>query len=268
VKPNVAPLKSLPIVGRPFELISADFVGPLEETASENRYIMTVIDHATRYVEAVPLPSADIEHAKEGFVEIFSRHGAAKQLLTDRGSVFTSRAYTAFLEELGTQALLTSSYRPESNGTIERVHGTLKTMLKTGLESEVGREWDKLLPWVLFTYRSTVHSATGFTPFQMMYGREPNDLLGILSDHWQQDGPSESQIPAAEYVMDLQEKLKEILQEARQTELDQKGKHATLYDRKHKAKCRKFAKGELVLVQLPLRGKPLTGNWQGPYPVL
>jgi hypothetical protein len=37
-------------------------------------------------------------------------------------------------------------------------------------------------------------------------------------------------IPAAEYVMDLQGKLKEILQEARQTELDQKGKHATLYD--------------------------------------
>ena len=267
-KAETAPLKSLPVVGRPFDLISADFVGPLEKTTTGNRYILTVIDHATKYIEAIAMPTADAEHAQDAFTEIFSRHGTAKQLLTDRGSVFTSQAFNAFLEELGVQPLLTSSYRPQSNGTIERAHGTLKTMLKTSLETEIARELDKLLPWVLFAYRSSIHSATGFSPFQLMYGREPTDLLGLLHAQWMKDSSKETETPATVYVEQLRKKLQVILREANRIEAKTKENQSRGYDRKHKVKQRQFVKGELVLVHLPSRGKPLAGDWQGPYPIL
>jgi hypothetical protein len=268
VKSHIAPLKSLPVVGKPFQMISADFVGPLAETTAGNKYLVTVIDHATKYLEAIAVPSANVHHAKEAFMEIFSRHGTPKQLLTDRGSVFTSREFSIFLEELGIQLLLTSSYRPQSNGTIERAHGTLKRMLTTCLESEISREWDKLLPWVLFAYRSSTHSSTGYTPFFLMYGREPTDILGLVSAQWLDESNEDTQVSVSDYVVHLRDKLRSALEAAEDRQREQTVASAKYYDRKNNVKSRRFNKGDLVLVQLPARGKPLVGDWQGPYPIL
>ena len=268
VKPHVVPLKSLPVVGKPFHLISADFVGPLAETTAGNKYLVTIIDHATKYMEAIPVPTADVHHAKDAFMEVFSRHGVPKQLLTDRGSVFTSRGFSLFLEELGIQLLLTSSYRPQSNGTVERAHGTLKRMLTACLETEISREWDKLLPWVLFAYRSSTHTSTGFTPFFLMYGREPTDILGLVSAQWRDESLDDVQISTADYVAHLRDKLRSALTAAEHRQRDQKDASASYYNRKNDVKSRRFKKGDLVLVQLPARGKPLVGDWQGPYPIL
>ena len=265
-RPSVVPLKSLPIAGRPFEFISADFIGPMPTTRSGNRYALTIIDHCTKYLEAIPLPVADASAAKRCFTEVFARHGMPRQLLTDRGSTFTSEAFQDFTKELGVQMLLTASYRPQSNGTIERANGTLKRMLKACLEEDSDREWDELLPWVLYAYRTSVHSSTGFSPFFLLFGREPTSPLGLLSLTWLGD-LAVQEVPADEYAAALQSRLSIVWSEAAKNEGDQKAVHAEQYDRRHKAKTSKFNRGELVLIQLPTRGKPLTGEWQGPYPV-
>ena len=262
---ETAPLKALPVIGRPFSLISADFVGPLPKTNLNNRFLLTVIDHATKYVEAIPLPVADTEHTKRAFVEIFSRHGLPQQILTDCGSVFVGEGFKQFLLELGIEPLLTSVYRPQSNGTLERAHGTLKAMIMTGLEEEPPGEWDVLLPWVLFAYRSAVHGSTGFTPFMLMYGREPTDILGLVSMAWLGETLDDLEVPAARFVSHLQERLQRIRNEGMAQQ--EKGKQSATeqYNRRHKVKVVKFSPGEHVLVHLPTRGKPLTGAWQGPY---
>ena len=82
-----APLGKLPRIDVPFRRFASDLIGPLKPvTYNKNRYILTLIDYATRYPEAVPTASIDTETAAEALVSIFSRVG----ILTDMGTQYTS----------------------------------------------------------------------------------------------------------------------------------------------------------------------------------
>ncbi|KAJ8023294.1 hypothetical protein HOLleu_35666 [Holothuria leucospilota] len=54
------PLGSMPVIDSPFKRVAVDLVGPLQPiTKRGNRYILTLVDYATRNPEAVPLPKID-----------------------------------------------------------------------------------------------------------------------------------------------------------------------------------------------------------------
>jgi len=72
-----------------------------------------------------------------------------------------------------------TSYKPSTNGALERVHRNLSTMLGK-IVSENQRVWDNYVAYVLAAYNATEHSATGYTPNMFLYGRElrfPNELM-------------------------------------------------------------------------------------------
>ena len=81
------PLGKLPLIDTPFKRVAVDIVGPIEPCSDKkSRYILTMIDYATRYPEAVALPSIETERIAEVLVEMFSRVGAPDEMLTDCGS--------------------------------------------------------------------------------------------------------------------------------------------------------------------------------------
>ena len=81
----------MPLIDTPFERIAVDLVGPIAPVSDAgNRYILTVVDYATRYPEAIPLMKIEIERVAEALLEIFSRVGFPKEVLSDRGIQFTS----------------------------------------------------------------------------------------------------------------------------------------------------------------------------------
>ena len=61
-------------------------------------------------------------------------------------------------------------YRPEANGAIERVNGTLKTILRKLVDQEKC-SWENYLPLALMAYRTMAHLVTCHSPFKMIYGR-------------------------------------------------------------------------------------------------
>jgi len=73
----------------------------------------------------------------------------------------------------------TTLYKPSTNGTLEHVHRTLNTTLgKIGCETQ--HDWDNHVTYVLAAYNATEHSATGYLPNMLVYGRElrfPNELM-------------------------------------------------------------------------------------------
>jgi len=76
-------LGKMPVIDIPFRRVAVDIVGPLVPiTDKGNRYILTLVDYATRYPEAVALPAIETERVAEALVEVFCRVGFPREILT------------------------------------------------------------------------------------------------------------------------------------------------------------------------------------------
>jgi hypothetical protein len=155
------PLGQMPLIETPFERIAVDLIGPLQPISSSgNRYILTVVDYATRYPEATALPSIEAERVAEALVDIFCRVGIPREMLTDMGSQFTSGLMAETSRLLSLRQLTTTPYHPMCNGLVERFNGTLKQMLRRVCAYQP-REWDKYLSAALFVYREVPQESLG-----------------------------------------------------------------------------------------------------------
>ena len=172
-KQDRVPMEMMPVVQTPFEIFAADIVRPLPITVRRNRYILTIMDLSTRYPEATPLKQATSTAVIDAMLEFFYRIGYPVKILTDNSTNFTSKLMSEVCKRLRIERIHTSPYHPQTNGALERWHATLKSMeRKTG---QGVTEWDRLLGPSLFTYRDSVHEATGFTPFQLLLGEQFED---------------------------------------------------------------------------------------------
>jgi len=143
-------------VSEPWEIVAVDVMGPLPRTAKGNRFIVVFSDYFTRWVEAFAITVQDTKHIAKLLVEqIICRYGTPKKLLSDRGSVFLSDLAKQVYEALGIHKLNTTAYHPQTDGLVERFNHTLATMLAMFCNDNQ-RDWDVLLPYVLFAYRTTL----------------------------------------------------------------------------------------------------------------
>ncbi|KAL3855789.1 hypothetical protein ACJMK2_014989 [Sinanodonta woodiana] len=165
-----APMVCQPVITEPFSKIAMDIVGPLARTKSGNKHILTVVDDATRYPEAFPLKDMEATSGARALIELFSRVGFPRVILTDKGINFTSTLLKHLYELVGIRGVTTTPYHPQANGKVER---TVLTVLKSMLRkfcTDNKNEWDEMLPCLLFAYREVPHEETGIAPFEMLYG--------------------------------------------------------------------------------------------------
>ena len=160
----------MPVVPKPFQRNAMDIVGPLPKTRHGNRFILTVCDYATRYPEAISFPSTEAPRIARELVSLFSRVGVPEEVLTDQGPNFMSTLLEKMYHILQIQHIRTSPYHPQTDGLVERFNGTLKAMLRKFV-SRSQRDWDDYLPYMLFAYREVPQESTGFSPFELLYGR-------------------------------------------------------------------------------------------------
>ena len=179
----------MPIIGEPFNQIAMDIVGPLPKSKRGNRYLLVVVDYATRYPEVFPLRTFTADVVAEKLVEVFARHGVPRTILTDQGSKFTSNLLQELHRAMGVKSVRTSPYHPQTDGLVERYNRTFKELLRRTIESHK-REWDVLIPYVLFAYREVPQESTGFSPFELVYGRDVRGPLDVLREEWIQDQQS------------------------------------------------------------------------------
>ncbi len=85
-------------------------------------------------------------------------------------------------ETLGIDSIVTSPYRPQSNGIVERFHGSLKPMLAKAVDS--GVDWVDFLPLALFAMRQVPNRSTVFSPHQLVFGRDVVGPLDVLYEGW------------------------------------------------------------------------------------
>ena len=111
------PLGEMPLIDTPFERIAVDLVGPITLVSDAgHRYILTVVDYATRYPEAIPLKKIETERVAEALLEIFSRVGFPKEVLSDRGTPYTSDLTKEVTRLVSIKQLFTTPYSLKCNG--------------------------------------------------------------------------------------------------------------------------------------------------------
>ena len=130
------PLIPMPIIEVPFDRIALDIVCPLPKTSRGHRYILVIVDYATRYPEALSFRAATTKAVAQELMLLFSRVGIASEVLTHQGSCFMSRVMKQLLSLLQVTKLRTSVYHPQADGLVERFNKTLKQMLKKVMDAD------------------------------------------------------------------------------------------------------------------------------------
>jgi hypothetical protein len=175
------PLRPITVNGV-FERVAMDVLGPLPNTHQGNTYILVIQEYLTKWPIAVPLPDQKASTIAQALVEqLFLVYGAPRVLLTDRGTNFMSNVLREVNEFWGVKQSFTTPYHPQTDGMVERFNRTLAKLLASHVDDNQ-RNWDVILPYVVYAYRTTVHEVTKETPFFLMYGRDPvTPLDNILS---------------------------------------------------------------------------------------
>ncbi|XP_068245278.1 uncharacterized protein [Palaemon carinicauda] len=265
-KVGKVPLGEVPLIDTPFKRVAVDLIGPiLPRSSSGNKYILTMVDYATRYPEALALPSIETERVADALLSFFSRVGIPEEMVTDRGSQFTSQMMDEVRGLLSIKHLPTTPYHAMANGLVEKFNGTLKSMIKK-MCAEQPTTWDRYLPAVLFAYRESPQASMGFSPFELLYGRTVRGPLAILRDLWDKERNEEEVRTTYDYVFNLREKLEETCKLAQEELRKSQGKYKFFYDKK--AKNRTFKIGSEVLLLLPKANNKLLLQWKGPFPVV
>ena len=251
----------LPVMEVPFQKIRMDVVGPLPRSKTGNKFVLVVVDYATRYPEAIPLRMVDAEQVAETLMGFFSSVGIPVEIITDQGSNFMSKLLKEVYHLKGVKPIRPSPYHPQTVGLVEWFNKTLKVMFRRSAEEEKG--WDKLLPYMLFTYREVPQETTRFSPFKLLYEREVRGPLDVIMETWEADVSSGESVVS--YVMRMRERLEVVAELVKENVGKAQRRQKEWFDRQ--ARESELKVGEKVVILLPTSASKLLAKWQGSFVV-
>ncbi|XP_069943208.1 uncharacterized protein [Cherax quadricarinatus] len=147
IKP--VPLQSISAPGEPFSKLVVDVLGPFPRTKLGNDYLLTNICSTTRYLEAVPLHKITAHVVLRVLMKFFFHVCFPQAVQEDQGPNFTSKPFRNVLKGLKVEPQCSTVYHSPSQGEIEKLHQTLKTMMPAyGIDNT--NNWDERIPFFVF----------------------------------------------------------------------------------------------------------------------
>ncbi|CAM5074398.1 unnamed protein product [Natator depressus] len=225
-----APLQPLPITEVPFQRVAVDILGPFpKKTPRGKQYILTCMDFATRWPEAVGLSNTRAKSACQALADIFARVGCPSHILTDAGTNFLAGTMENLWEAHGVNQLVATPYHHQTNSMVEKFNGTLGAMIRKFV-NEHSNDWALVLQQLLFAYRGVPHPSLGFSPFELVYGCEVKGPLQLVKQQWEGFTPSPG-TNILDFVTNLQNTLQTSLALAKENLQDAQKEQKAWYDK-------------------------------------
>ena len=125
-------------------------------------HVFVCIDFLSRFAVCKPVRNATGQAFAEWLVlELIPQFGCPSHLTSDRGTEFVNEICDRMMSVMEIHHRLVTAYRPTANGLVERLNGTIKTMIRKYAEFDKIQQWATWLPFITFAYNNSVHTATG-----------------------------------------------------------------------------------------------------------
>lgn len=154
-----------------------DFITGLP-TVRGKSVIVVVVDRLSKYCHLRALSAGyTASFIADYFVQQIVRlHGVPKTITSDCDKIFMSKLWKELFAESGTTLHMSSAYHPESDGQTEITNKTIEQYL-CAMVHRNPRAWPDMLPWVEYWYNSPYHHSIKTSPFQVVYGRSPPEII-------------------------------------------------------------------------------------------
>lgn len=177
----------------PFRTIHLDHVGPFPKSSRGNIHVLGIADEFSKYVQLRAVKSTKTLPVIMMLRDMSTTFGFPLRIVTDRGTAFTSKAFTEFCKTNNIQHILNAVRTPRANGQIERVNQSLNTFLRTTTND--AKKWDVELTKLQWVINFQINKTTGCCPNDVVFRFKPRDLLqnrvmAILSESDPSENPN------------------------------------------------------------------------------
>lgn len=183
-KPEIHPL---PTPRQPFSWITLDWLSALPRSKGGNDSYLAILDRFSKWAIVIPctknMSQDDLINVL--YERVFSWVGLPECIVGDCDSRLKARRIKGVMSAIAVKMFHSTAYHPETDGQTENFHKTFLAMLRSFV-SKHQTDWEELIPSLLYAYHNTTHSATGYSPHQLLFGWSPRDLRNpmlALSQH-------------------------------------------------------------------------------------
>ena len=167
-RPYPRPAVALPTATFFNEIIALD----LKVFVKDKIYFLHLIDHATRYSQAVVIRTKKAQEVvNKMFTHWIALFGRPVQFFSDNGGEFVNEEFMQMCMKFGIKVKTTAAYAPWSNGLVERHNGLIgesvnKVIAETGVSVEIALAW-------CVAAKNSIHNVYGYSPNQLVFGKNP-----------------------------------------------------------------------------------------------
>ena len=248
-------------VSEPFVFWAMDYMGPLPETPRGNKHLLVVMDHFTKWCEIFPTPDQKARTVAQTLVSsLFGRFGPPQISHSYQGRNFESHLMHEICQVMGTHKSRTTAYHPQCDGLVERQNRTIQDMLSAFI-SQHRDYWDTWVSVIAYAYNTSTYEATGFSPYELVFGRTARTPIEIDLDI-----PLKNPCSQSEYSKSVRRSLGSLKQSAQQTLAASRSQQKRYHDQ-HLKEWVPFSVDSSVLLRCPKPWK-FGRRWTGPFRVI
>ena len=264
-------LKSIPVPSQVMKQVGIDICNLPD--VDGYHHVIVLIDYFSKWSEIKATKDKKASTIAQFLYEVMCRHGCFQIQINDQGREFVNEVSTELHRLTGVEQRVTSPYHPQANGLIERHNRTIKNSLVKVLEENI-EMWPKIIEGVLFAHRVSRHTSTKYSPYMLMYNRDPIlpiDVKHRLVKEIDVNSDEPFDVEVFDTVLKSASSIRNsIAGDASKNIKNAQQKQKRDFDKTHLSKT-EISAGDTVLLRNNKRndrkGGKFTQKWIGPYTV-